>query len=206
MRTRLRLPVAELPQLVLASASPRRRELLGALGVSFFIDPPDIDETPGVGETPVDYVVRLAIAKAEVVARRHPDAVVIAADTTVAIGSRILGKPIDADDARQMLEALSGNEHTVHTGLAVVRDGKALSGLGKTTVLMTTISEGDIAWYLATGEPYDKAGAYAIQGAGGVFVEAIEGSVSNVIGLPMTLLRSLVRRLGVELMVPTTTY
>ena len=176
------------------------------MGASFFVDPPDIDETLCAGEAPGDYVVRLAMAKAEVVARRHPDALVIAADTTVALGSRILGKPIDADDARQMLEALSGNEHTVHTGLAVVRNATALSGLGSTMVRMATISEGDIAWYLATAEPYDKAGAYAIQGVGGVFVEAIEGSVSNVIGLPMTLLRSLVRRLGVELMVPTTTY
>ncbi len=191
---------------VLASGSPRRRELLAQLGVEFTIDPPDIDETPYAGEPPVAYVRRLALGKAMATAGRYPrDAIVIAADTTVALGHKILGKPADSTEAAAMLRSLSGTIHEVHTGLAVARGSDFIVESATTTVEIVEISDDDIAWYIATGEPFDKAGAYAIQGAGGVFVEGVEGSVSNVIGLPMTLLRSVVRRLSAELMVPTTT-
>ena len=191
---------------VLASGSPRRRELLDHLGVEFTVDPPDIDETPYAGELPVAYVRRLALGKAMATAGRYPrDAIVIAADTTVALGDQILGKPVDAEDAAAMLRSLSGTVHEVHTGLAVARGDEFIVESATTTVEMIDMSDDEISWYIATGEPFDKAGAYAIQGAGGVFVEGVRGSVSNVIGLPMTLLRSVVRRLSAELMVPTTT-
>ena len=191
---------------VLASGSPRRRELLAQLGLEFAIDPPDIDETPYAGERPVPYVRRLALGKAMATAGRYSrDTIVIAADTTVALGEQILGKPIDADDAAAMLRSLSGTIHEVHTGLAVARGEDFIVESATTTIQMATFGEREIAWYIGTGEPFDKAGAYAIQGAGGVFVECVQGSVSNVIGLPMTLLRSVVRRLSAELMVPTTT-
>lgn len=191
---------------VLASGSPRRRELLAYLGVEFTVDPPDIDETPYAGELPIAYVRRLALGKAMATAGRYSrDAIVIAADTTVALAEQILGKPADSCEAAAMLRSLSGTIHEVHTGLAVIRGGDVIVESATTTVEMVEIGEPDIAWYIATGEPFDKAGAYAIQGAGGVFVESVQGSVSNVIGLPMTLLRSVVRRLSAELMVPTTT-
>jgi septum formation protein len=191
---------------VLASSSPRRRELLAQLGVEFTVDPPDIDETPHAGEVPVEYVRRLALGKALAVTGRYPpDTVVIAADTTVALDEQILGKPADAVEAAGMLRLLSGRSHHVHTGIAVARGGQVIVESATTEVVMAVIGESEIAWYLATGEPFDKAGAYAIQGAGGVFVEGIRGSVSSVIGLPTTLLRSVVRRLSAELMVPTTT-
>ncbi len=193
-------------RLVLASGSPRRRELLAQLGAVFTVDPPDIDETPVRGEAPVDYVRRLALGKAMATAGRYSiDTLVIAADTTVALDGHILGKPADAAEAAEMLRFLSGRVHDVHTGLAVARGSEVIVESATTKVEMVEIGDDDIAWYIGTGEPFDKAGAYAIQGAGGVFVESVRGSVSNVIGLPMTLLRSVVRRLSAELMVPTTT-
>ncbi len=198
-------PAPGAARVVLASASPRRRELLDQLGVAHLVDPAEIDETPVSGESPLAMVRRLARGKADVVAARHPDAVVVAADTTVALGMRILGKPADADEASTMLRALSGRSHEVHTGIAVAYRGATIVESSTTIVEMCEIGEVEIAWYVATGEPFDKAGAYAIQGVGGVFVDGVRGSVSNVIGLPMTLLRSVVRRLGAELMVPTTT-
>ncbi len=191
---------------VLASGSPRRRDLLAQLGIEFTVDAPDIDETPYAGEFPIAYVRRLALGKAMATAGRYSrDAIVIAADTTVALGDQMLGKPVDAADAATMLRSLSGTIHEVHTGLAVARGQDLIVESATTTVEMVEISDDDIAWYVASGEPFDKAGAYAIQGVGGVFVESVKGSVSNVIGLPMTLLRSVVRRLSAELMVPTTT-
>ena len=185
-------------RLVLASASPRRRELLGQLGLRFDVVPADIDESPRAGEEPRDYVLRLAREKAAAVAA--DDAVVIAADTTVAIDGLILGKPADLDDAREMLRSLAGREHDVHTGVAVrVRERTAIA-VETTRVTFAPLDASAIEWYLSTGEPFDKAGAYAIQGAGGALVERIDGSASNVVGLPLTLVVALARELGVRLL------
>lgn len=173
------------PSLVLASASPRRRDLLAQLGVSAEIIPADIDETPHEGEDPASYVVRVAKDKALAVARHRPDRVVLAADTTVDLDGRILTKPHDSDDARMMLRALSARTHRVHTGVAVHHGGSCHAVVVTTLVTFTTVSAELLEWYLATGEPFDKAGAYALQGAGDVLVDHIQGSVSNVIGLPL---------------------
>jgi septum formation protein len=191
-------PPAVRPPLVLASASPRRRELLERLGLAFTVAAPDIDESVRPGEAAVAYVERLAAEKAAAVGGAAD--VVIAADTTVEIDGEILGKPIDAADARRMLGRLSGRTHRVHTGVAVRHDGSARVGSATTFVHMAPLSPGAIEWYLATGEPFDKAGAYALQGTGGVLVEKVTGSVSNVVGLPLTLVLELARQLGVELL------
>jgi len=183
-------------RVVLASGSPRRRELLDQLGVPFDVVVPDIDETPFDGEDARAYVRRLASAKAVAV---PADGVVIAADTTVDLGGRILGKPVDADDAAAMLRALSGRTHRVHTGVAVRLGATEEVDVTTTFVTMTPIGESALRWYLATGEPLDKAGAYAIQGAGGVFVERIRGSVSNVVGLPLATVVRLAASMGVSL-------
>jgi septum formation protein len=168
--------------LVLASTSPRRRELLGLLAVPFRALAPDgVDETPLDGERPEDLVARLAVAKVGSVGGDP----VLAADTVVDLDGEILGKPVDADDARRMLRLLSGRTHHVHTGVAV-RSGEGVKvDVVTTAVHFVPLTDEAIEWYLATGEPYDKAGAYAIQGAGGVLVDEVHGSVSNVIGLPL---------------------
>ena len=185
-------------EIVLASGSPRRRELLEQLGVRFTIVSPDIDETPFDGEEPRAYVRRLAIGKADAIAV-DDDALVIAADTTVDLDGRILGKPTDADDAVGMLRALSGRTHRVHTGVAVRRGATTAVDVATTMVTMTAIGDSALRWYVGTGEPLDKAGAYAVQGTGGVFVERIRGSVSNVVGLPLHVVARLASDLGVRL-------
>jgi septum formation protein len=168
--------------LVLASTSPRRVELLGLLGVPFRAVAPDgVDETPADGERPLELVSRLAVEKA----RSVDGAPVIAADTVVEIDGDILGKPVDADDARRMLRRLSGRTHHVHTAVAVRSGERVEVEVVATAVRFVPLSDEAIEWYVGTGEPFDKAGAYAIQGAGGVFVEGVDGSVSNVIGLPL---------------------
>ncbi|MET0145311.1 MAG: nucleoside triphosphate pyrophosphatase [Ilumatobacteraceae bacterium] len=169
-------------RLVLASGSPRRRELLGQLGLAFDVVPADIDETPRPGERARDLVRRLAEGKARAV-DGDP---VLAADTVVEVDGEVFGKPVDADDARRMLGRLSARSHHVHTGVAVRSGDRLEVAVETTTVVFTPLAPGAIDWYLGTGEPFDKAGAYAIQGAGGIFVEAIRGSVSNVVGLPLT--------------------
>ncbi len=185
-------------RVLLASASPRRRDLLAQLGVSFEVVAPAIDETALPGESPVPYVRRLAVAKADAVGAAD-DVLVIAADTTVDLDGRILGKPVDAEDAAAMLRAMSGRTHRVHTAVAV-RHGVAEAGEVTTTmVTMTPIGATAIQWYVSTGEPFDKAGGYAVQGAGGVFVEGIRGSVSNVIGLPLHVLVRLAAEVGAPL-------
>lgn len=186
------------PQIVLASASPRRRELLAQLGLDLTIVVPDVDETPLPGEDPVAYVRRVAIAKAHVVAA-PADALVIAADTTVDLGGEILAKPVDADDARAMLRRLSARTHRVHTGVAVRRGDRTLSDVVTSLVTFTPLTPATIDWYVGTGEPLDKAGAYAVQGAGGVFVQRVRGSVSNVVGLPLHAVARLAAALGVRL-------
>ena len=186
---------------VLASASPRRRELLGQLGVTFSVHPADIDESVHDREDPVAYVRRLSAEKATVVLDRLADelAVVIAADTTVDLDGRILGKPEDRDDAAAMLRDLSARTHRVHTGVTVAHRGERVTDVTTTLVTFTPVTDAALRWYLDSGEPFDKAGAYAIQGAGGVFVESVRGSVSNVVGFPLTSVVVLARRLGVEL-------
>jgi len=168
--------------LVLASGSPRRRELLAQLGVPFRVVSPDIDETPLRGEAPRDLVRRLAVAKAAAV-DGDP---VLAADTTVEVDGEILGKPTDADDARRMLRRLSGRAHKVHTGVAVRAGGRTGLDVVTTIVTFVPLQPAVVDWYVRTGEPLDKAGAYGIQGHGGIFVEHVRGSVSNVVGLPLT--------------------
>jgi septum formation protein len=185
-------------RVVLGSASPRRRDLLAQLGLDIDIRPADIDETERPGEDPVAYVRRLAIEKAAAVPAA-PDELVIAADTTVDLDGRILAKPADDDEVRSMLRSLSARTHRVHTGVTLRLGDAAATDVATTFVTFTPITAGALEWYLATGEPFGKAGAYAIQGAGGVFVSSVQGSVSNVVGLPLTTVVALARRLGVEL-------
>ena len=185
-------------QLILASGSPRRLRLLRSIGLELTAVAPDIDESPLDGEDPVAYVARLAREKAAAVPADAHD-VVLAADTTVALDGEILGKPIDAEDARRMLRALSGRSHDVHTGVAVCAGGRTRAAVATTRVTMTVISEDDIAWYVGTGEPLDKAGAYALQEGGGLLVATIEGSASNVVGLPLALVAELLTQAGFPL-------
>ncbi len=176
-------------RLVLASSSPRRIELLRQVGFSPIVSPPDADETPRKGEGPAKMVSRLARDKARSVASRlgGADWLVIAADTIVVApgGKKILGKPRDAEEAKRMLRALAGRSHIVFTGYCVQSPGKVLSRVVRSTVRMRRLNAGDIAAYVATGEPMDKAGSYAAQGIGMGLIERISGSYTNVVGLPM---------------------
>lgn len=182
--------------LVLASGSARRAELLTSAGLQYQLRPADIDETSIEGEAPVDYVKRLATTKALAVAR--PGELVVGADTSVVIDAKILGKPSDAQDATAMLELLSGRSHEVLTGMALVLDDGVTAHVERTVVRMTAMTREQIDWYVSTGEPMDKAGSYAIQGGAACFVETIEGSVTNVIGLPMAQLIDLIVGLGID--------
>ena len=173
--------------LVLASQSPRRMELLTQLGVKFKQASADIDESVLPSEQAEVYVQRLAIEKASAISRLHEgsDVWVLGADTTVVIDGKILGKPSDLVDAKHMLLALSGRSHQVHTGIALIKKEQVYSTIVTTNVVMTDISDNDIEQYWQTGEPQDKAGSYGIQGIGGKFVSKIDGSYSNVVGLPL---------------------
>ncbi len=173
--------------IVLASRSPRRIELIQQLGITADVLPADIDETPHPHETPVDYVVRLAKEKALAVHRMaKSDLLILAADTTVDVDGQILGQPTDREDARNMLKKLSGRAHRVHTGVAVCSHGEIRSTVVSSIVIFHPMTDETMEWYLSTGESMGKAGAYAIQGQGGVLVETVRGSLSNVIGLPLT--------------------
>jgi septum formation protein len=172
-----------LPTIVLASASPRRAELLRAAGLNFTIRIADVDETLRPDETPAAYVARLAQTKALAVAQ--PDEIVLGADTTVVIGNEIAGKPVNIDDAKRMLRRLSGQWHEVLTGVSLVRNNEFTTTVVVTRVKFAMMSEAEIDWYATSGEPDDKAGAYAIQGLASRFIERIEGSYSNVVGLPL---------------------
>jgi septum formation protein len=172
--------------LILASASPRRRELLQQIGVQFRVQVADIDETPQARETPAAYVARLALGKAQKVAAANPGCVVLGSDTTVVLDDEILGKPENDADAARMLAALAGRRHQVMTAVALVQDDQQRVQTVITNVHFTSLSAAQITAYVATGEPADKAGAYGIQGLGAVLVDAIEGSYSNVVGLPLT--------------------
>lgn len=183
------------PRLTLASASPRRRELLAHLGFALTVRPADADESVHPGEAPRDYVLRVAVGKARAV---HGETV-LAADTAVVLGPEILGKPRDAQDARRMLRALSGVPHEVLTGVCVLRGGVERTGVVAAQVRIDPLTDAQIDWYVATGEPMDKAGAYAIQGLAGAFVRELRGSVSNVIGLPLAETLALLREAGVPM-------
>ena len=174
-------------RLVLASASPRRAEMLKLLGVDFERLPGDIDETFLEGETPREHVLRLSEGKAALAARGRPDAWVLGADTIVVVAGEVLGKPGSPAEAKAMLEKLSGREHEVLTGFAIIRQdlGIRVREVVRSTVLFREISGNEAAWYTETSEPYDKAGGYAVQGMGGCFVRNIRGSFSNVVGLPL---------------------
>ncbi len=188
------------PNVVLASASPRRQELLTQLGIEFTVVHPDIDETPLPGEAPGSYVRRLAVEKVHAV-ETAVASLVIAADTTVDLGGEIFGKPVDAGEARSMLRRLSGRTHRVHTGLAVRLGDRTVAETVSSLVTFSRLTEEMIEWYVGLDEPFGKAGAYAVQGAGGVFVERVRGSVSNIIGLPLHTLLRLSGELGVPLLV-----
>ncbi len=187
------------PGLILASASPRRRELLGATGVPFRVIPSRVDEECLPGEEPRRFVRRAARDKGAEVASRYPGAHVLSADTIVVVGSAILGKPRDRADGRRMLALLSGREHLVHTAVCLLRerDGYRDEALVTTRVRFRKLTGPEIAGYLRTGESDDKAGAYAAQGAGNLLIERIAGSYTNVVGLPMTHVLSMLKRAGI---------
>jgi septum formation protein len=180
-------------RIVLASASPRRRELLAAAGIACDVDPVDVDEQRRQGERPADYVERVARLKARAAAARHPERLVLAADTAVVVGTHVLGKPADDRDAARMLELLSGRAHEVLTAVVLAGIGRETAAVETTTVWIDVLSADDITWYVATGEPRDKAGAYAIQGGASRFIPRIEGSYSNVVGLPVARVHRMLR-------------
>ena len=171
--------------LVLASSSPRRRQLLELIGLPFQVVPPEADEEPLPGEEPISFVRRAARDKALEVADRHPGGPVLGADTVVEIDRTILGKPGTPNVAEEMLRTLSGREHLVHTAVALVNDGKCHDIIDTARVRCVDLTEQMISWYVGTGEPLDKAGAYAVQGLGGLLVEKVEGSPYTVVGLPI---------------------
>ena len=179
-------------RLILASASPRRAELLASAGFEFEVAPADVDESAHPGEDPARYVLRVAMAKADHVAG-HTAGVILAADTVVVARGRMMGKPVDEGDAESMLRQLSGAVHEVLTAVVLLDNGRTSSEVVTTKVHFVTLSDADIRWYIATREPEGKAGAYAIQGRAARFIDWIEGSWSNVVGLPIA---SVTRLLG----------
>ncbi|HXN76215.1 MAG TPA: Maf family protein [Gemmatimonadaceae bacterium] len=185
-------------RVVLASGSPRRRDLLNLIGIEHEVRPANIDETMRLREAPRRHAERLAREKASAVAMRDPDLITIGADTVVVINRKVLGKPADADDAARMLRMLSGREHTVITAVAVSRGRKLRSAIEEVRVKFRRLRDDEIEAYVATGEPMDKAGAYGIQGYGATIVERIEGDYFAVMGLPLMRLVGLMRDVGVR--------
>jgi septum formation protein len=187
-----------LPKLILASGSPRRSEILTSVGWTFEKQSADVDESVLPGETPEEYVCRLAREKAEAVAKLHETALVLGADTTVVIDNEIIGKPVDLDDARQMLRKLSGNRHEVLTGVALAKisEGNLETRVAyeRTGVKFSELTDAEIEFLVAKGEPLDKAGAYAVQAQAALFIEGIEGDYWNVVGLPVNLVYSLMQK------------
>ena len=194
------VPAPPPAQLILASASPRRRELLAQLAIPFTVLPANIDESVVPGEVPWAYTRRVAYAKAQHVARQCPTAVVLGADSVVVLEHSILGKPRDPDDARQMLSRLSGRAHTVMTAVAVLYYARHVVCLDvvQTLVRFRLLSPSAIEHYIATGEPMDKAGAYAIQGAAAAFVESWKGCYTNVVGLPLQRTAAFLQAMGLS--------
>jgi septum formation protein len=185
-----------MPNLVLASASPRRAELLRAAGFHIEVVPAEVDEALLPGEAPEAYVARVARDKAAAVACRKIGNPVLAADTAVVLDGEILGKPSDDAHARSMLERLSGRTHDVLTGVRLSVDGRGFEAVERTRVRFLPITADEIAWYIASGEPRDKAGGYAIQGLASRFVDWVEGSYTNVVGLPVATVHRLLRQAG----------
>ena len=186
------------PRMVLASQSPRRRELLTLVGIPHEVRPADIDETLYPGESAEGHSERLAREKAQAIAAREPGAVVIGSDTIVVVDGDILGKPRDAGEARRMLARLSGRSHTVFTAVAVARGERVAAGVERVGVTFRAIAPWEIDAYVATGEPMDKAGAYGIQGFGATIVERVEGDYFAVMGLPLVRLVRLLADVGVR--------
>jgi septum formation protein len=187
------------PSFVLASASPRRKELLAQLGLFFEIDPADIDESVHPGEPPDDYVKRVASAKAKLVHSRHAKKVVLACDTSVVVDTEILGKPESPVDGKRMLRLLSGRTHRVVSCVAVMSPGGLRTELVSTSVEFRRLSHWEIDWYVATTEGKDKAGGYASQARAAAFIEKMQGSHTNVIGLPLVEALQLLEKGGVDL-------
>jgi septum formation protein len=184
-------------QVILASQSPRRRDLLNLIGITHTVRPADIDETPLPGERPLVVVERLARAKAARIAADASDALVIAADTIVVIDDHILNKPVDVHDARRMLRTLQGRRHDVYTAVCVTCDGREAAGVEDTGVWFRPLTDAEIDAYIATGEPMDKAGAYGIQGYGATIVERVDGDFFTVVGLPLVRLTRLLTEIGI---------
>lgn len=187
---------AILGPLILASGSPRRAQWLEAMRIPFEKQVPEVDETPLIDEPASDMVLRLAETKAEVIARRNPGRWALAADTTVALDEHVLGKPEHEDDAVRMLMLLQGRTHHVHTGLCLQRDKEVHSFVDTAEVRFRPLTETQARWYAGTKEPMDKAGAYAIQGIGALFVAEVKGSFATVMGLPVERMSELMERLG----------
>lgn len=187
--------MTELPEIVLASGSPRRAEILSSVGWAFTKEVPNVDETEFAGEDPAEYVQRLAKTKAETIAGSNSDRIVLGADTTVVIDGQIIGKPLDLDDARRMLRLLAGNWHEVLTGVAVAVNGKTEIGLQRTKVKFGEMTSREVNFLAEMGDPLDKAGAYAVQAQAALFIEGIEGDYWNVVGLPVNLVYHMVRSL-----------
>lgn len=197
--------------LILASASPRRQELLRNAGISFIVEPTDIPELPAPGEKPKDFVERLAREKARVIAQHHRDDFVLGADTTVVVGNEILNKPLDAPDAARMLRILAGRTHEVITGVCIIApmphsqaktDNREriteVVRSERTAVTFEEVSAKEIEFYVSTGEPMDKAGAYGIQGIASRWISHIDGDYFNVVGLPVALVYRMLRELGFD--------
>ncbi len=190
--------MSSVPVLILASASPRRRQLLVALGLPFRVDAVDIDEGQLPGESPLAYVLRLARAKAQAAARKHPHAIILAADTIVVHRGEVLGKPSSSEEARTMLRRLRGASHHVMTAVAVAHEGDLHTGLELSRVVMRSYSDKEINAYVDSGEPMDKAGAYAIQDPRFRPVARWEGCFASIMGLPLGVAADLLRRVGLE--------
>ncbi|HEX7833546.1 MAG TPA: Maf family protein [Thermoanaerobaculia bacterium] len=185
---------------ILASSSPRRRELLTSIGLEFDVRPSHVPEVHEPGEAPEEYVARLSRDKAHALASQNPNDWVIAADTTVMLDNQLLEKPVDAADAARMLNTIAGRTHVVYTGVTlenVSRDWRD-TRVAESEVRMLALSAEDVEWYVKTGEPLDKAGAYAVQGIGAMFIESIHGSYTNVVGLPLATLFQMLRRAGID--------
>jgi len=188
------------PQLILASASPRRLELLQQIGLQPLVVPADIDETEELNESAQDFVTRMAIEKAAVVAALHEHAVVIGSDTSIDLDGEIIGKPENFDDAMTILKKLSARSHLVHTGVALQMGNKAASTVVTSEVSFRSLSDSEIANYWHSGEPQGKAGAYAIQGIGSVFIEKITGSYSAIMGLPLFETAAMLTNFGIPVL------
>ena len=182
-----------LPKLILASGSPRRAEILRSVGWDFEKHSPDIDESELSGESPEDYVRRLAQEKAAFISRKYAGEVILAADTTVVVDNQMIGKPADMDDARRMLRMLSGKRHEVLTGVAVIQNGDVRIGLQRTAVEFAELSDAEVEFLAEKGDPLDKAGAYAVQAQAALFIKGIDGDYWNVVGLPISLVYEIIQ-------------